>query len=70
MRNTRVVTNKSRFRTSSAFFVTAVEDSIPAEAVVDEVHPAIHKPFTAMDFVTKFLESDADTEATFNYFRP
>ncbi|KAI9119180.1 hypothetical protein K1719_009855 [Acacia pycnantha] len=66
----RVVTNKSRFRTSVAFFVTALEDSVIEPAHVDQVHaPAIYKPFTAKDFVAKCLESNADTEATLSYFR-
>ncbi|XP_028790554.1 hyoscyamine 6-dioxygenase-like [Neltuma alba] len=67
----RVITNESRFRTSAVFFVTALEDCViePAQGIVDEVHPAIYKPFTTKDFVAKFLECGADTEATFSHFR-
>lgn len=67
----RVVTNESRFRSSAAFFVTASEESViePAKGVIDDLHPAVYKPFTPKEFYMKFFENDADTEATFDYFR-
>ncbi|XP_054803849.1 hyoscyamine 6-dioxygenase-like [Prosopis cineraria] len=67
----RVVTNASRFRSSAAFFVTAVEGSViePAKGAMDQLHPARYRPFTPKDFYMKFFENDADTEATFNHFR-
>ncbi|KAK4281268.1 hypothetical protein QN277_012787 [Acacia crassicarpa] len=67
----RVVTNASRFRSSSAFFVTASEGSViePAKGVVNEHNPAVYRPFTPKEFCMKFFENDADTEATFNHFK-
>lgn len=67
----RVVTNASKFRASAGFFVTALDDSIiePAEAVIDELNPAIYKPFIAKDFITRYFESDGDIEETYNHFK-
>ncbi|XP_028790551.1 hyoscyamine 6-dioxygenase-like [Neltuma alba] len=61
----RVVTNPSTARTSAAFFVIALEDSIiePAKDLTDELHPPIYKPFKTKDFVTQFLANDGDSQA-------
>ncbi|KAF7818413.1 protein DOWNY MILDEW RESISTANCE 6-like [Senna tora] len=56
----RVVTNSSDARTSAAFFLSALEESMiePAKALIDELHPALYKPFINKDFVTHFLASN------------
>ncbi|XP_054813807.1 hyoscyamine 6-dioxygenase-like [Prosopis cineraria] len=58
----RVVTNPNTARTSAAFFVLSLEDSIiePAKDLTDVLHPPIYKPFKIKDFLTQFLAKNGD----------
>ncbi|KAF7818414.1 protein DOWNY MILDEW RESISTANCE 6-like [Senna tora] len=59
----RVVTNASDGRTSAAFFIGALEESIiePAKSLTDQLHPPLYKSFKTRDFVTKFVAAGADS---------
>lgn len=66
----RVVTNLNMARTSAAFFIGALQDSIiePAKDLMNELHPAMYKPFKNKDFLGQFFAKNGDLEATLSSF--